>query len=501
MATDLAPGAGSDAASITALTTAARPRIALWQVVVLGSHAAMLVWVVSHHEPWFDEAQAWLLARDASVYDLIVKYPRYEGSPALWHLILAVPAKLGAPYITLQILSGAGAFLTAVLIVVRSPFPPWMRAALPFSYWLFYQYGVVARSYVLLGPLLFILATVWPTRRERPVRILVLLLLLANVSFHGFLIAGGVMAVQTIELRRTWAELSPRQRRLHVGAQICLGVMAAALFVQLRPPPDASFVSARDFHFRVDDAWRAARKITQGGFTGSGLTLLLGVIPTLVFLKRSRGVLLWLLPTAAVIAFSVIRYFNIWHQGVLVLIWIFALWCAWTPTAERSQRGPGRWSAAALAAMTIVVAVQLSWTAHSVHYDIKRPYSGAAATARYLKPIVAAGGRINTRSIESVSVQPYFKSNIFANYDRGRGGSYWWWSTRADLHPTPELLITNHPDAIVYGDKQGGLPEPLVRPAFPGYHVGAYLRGALFLKDRFFEQDGFWVFVPDEARR
>ncbi len=151
--------------------------------------------------------------------------------------------------------------------------------------------------------------------------------------------------------------------------------------------------------------------------------------------------------------------------------------------------------------MTIVVGVQLSWTARSVHYDLTRRYSGAPATARYLKAIGVIGGRVNTRSIESISVQPYFASNIFDNYDRGRGPAFWWWSTRADFRPTAQLLVAQHPDAIVYGDKQAAKPNPLARPTFPGYHVGAHLRGALFFKDRLLEQDGFWVFVPDEPRR
>ncbi|MBQ7782588.1 MAG: hypothetical protein IJ368_01325, partial [Oscillospiraceae bacterium] len=50
------------------------------------------------HEPWYDEAQAWLIARDASYYDILFDIPHYEGHPPLWHLILSIPAKLGLPF-------------------------------------------------------------------------------------------------------------------------------------------------------------------------------------------------------------------------------------------------------------------------------------------------------------------------------------------------------------------------------------------------------------------
>lgn len=41
-----------------------------------------------HHEMWRDEIQAWLLARDSTgVFDLL-RHMKYEGHPALWHLLL-----------------------------------------------------------------------------------------------------------------------------------------------------------------------------------------------------------------------------------------------------------------------------------------------------------------------------------------------------------------------------------------------------------------------------
>ena len=56
----------------------------------------MLMFLV--HEPWFDEALAWLIARDSSIYEILFVTPHYEGHPSLWHLILVPFAKLGAPY-------------------------------------------------------------------------------------------------------------------------------------------------------------------------------------------------------------------------------------------------------------------------------------------------------------------------------------------------------------------------------------------------------------------
>ena len=50
------------------------------------------------HEPWFDEAQAYLLARDSSFHDLLMYWTHYEGHPPLWHLLLRGAVKVGLPY-------------------------------------------------------------------------------------------------------------------------------------------------------------------------------------------------------------------------------------------------------------------------------------------------------------------------------------------------------------------------------------------------------------------
>ena len=47
-------------------------------------YALVVVLMVLHHEPWADEAQAWLLARDASLWDLWTRLMHYEGSPGIW---------------------------------------------------------------------------------------------------------------------------------------------------------------------------------------------------------------------------------------------------------------------------------------------------------------------------------------------------------------------------------------------------------------------------------
>ena len=65
--------------------TEKKPRLLRWAVFVI--YLAAVFFLVSRHENWRDEAQAWLLARDLNVFQLISQM-KYEGHPCLWHLIL-----------------------------------------------------------------------------------------------------------------------------------------------------------------------------------------------------------------------------------------------------------------------------------------------------------------------------------------------------------------------------------------------------------------------------
>ena len=121
------------------------------ECVLLCGYILALAAFMYFHEPWYDEAQAWLIARDGSLRDLLFVIPHYEGHPPLWFGILAVFAKAGADFdLTIKLLTliiNAGAM---AVLLFRSPFPRVVRAVLPFTYFLFYQHGVICRPYSLL---------------------------------------------------------------------------------------------------------------------------------------------------------------------------------------------------------------------------------------------------------------------------------------------------------------------------------------------------------------
>ncbi len=162
-------------------------------IIVLILYAALFCVISYFHEPWFDEAQAWEIGRTATYKDMMTVLPHTEGHPPLWSLILSVPAKLGVPYpIGLKGVSFVFSLISVSILEFKSPFPKIIKYILPFTYYIFYQYGVISRTYCILEVAMIIIAISFKSRNERPLRFAGSLYLLCLTSAYGILIAAGI---------------------------------------------------------------------------------------------------------------------------------------------------------------------------------------------------------------------------------------------------------------------------------------------------------------------
>jgi hypothetical protein len=184
------------------------------------------------HEPWRDESQAWLIARDLDLRGLFSQMS-YEGTPGLWHLILYPFAKSGAPYFSEAAVHLIIAIAGAAVFLRNAPFGKLTKVLFLFSFFTAYQYAVVARSYVLTGLILFCIASIHQRRMEKPLRYALLLALLANTNVHSFgaaLALSGLFAIGILR-RRPF-------RITHFAAGTAIFAGFAAALLQLYPHDD-----------------------------------------------------------------------------------------------------------------------------------------------------------------------------------------------------------------------------------------------------------------------
>ncbi len=170
------------------------------ELALLAAFALVSAVLALLHEPWRDEAQAWLFVRDQSLSQMLGNL-NIEGHPALWFLLITPLVRLGLPYESLFVLHWALAVAAGALLVLRAPFKLHVRALLLFSYLVGFAFNVVARNYVLLELLLFAIASIFPQRYGRH-RLWygLLLALLTNTHVYGALAALALLAYDALHL-------------------------------------------------------------------------------------------------------------------------------------------------------------------------------------------------------------------------------------------------------------------------------------------------------------
>jgi len=434
-------------------------RSSLSVVVPTAAYALLVCFAASRHEPWADEAQAWLLARDSRFWALWTTLLHYEGTPGLWHSLLWVLTRLHVSYGALNYFSAAFGVAGAYLMFRFSPFVLPVRLLLPFTYFLAYQYAVVARSYVLIPPLLFGLAAVYNQRERRPLLYECLLGALALCSMHGLVLAWAI-AVTTV-------------RRV---APLFFMATAVALWCAW-PAADVAFV--RKFNYSSQHIWLTADRVLAEAFTADWRTALVLIGASVPFFARGRSLLFFLLTGVAFIGLAAVVYGQVWHFGLLFLAWLFAYWLA----ALRTRPG---WLANT--AMVAALAIHCFWTVSAVYREVHTAYSGGLETARYLAKhgIVEAG--LYGMGYAPVAVQPYFGRNIFINFEH----SYWDWSSQNHMIRDYEKLPESRPPWVLVGYKtaeENYLWNSLVHRS--GYRRIEHFEGNVIWEDEQFEPESF----------
>ncbi len=445
-----------------------------WFIYAAAAAYALLVgWTVHRHEPWADEAQSWLLARDASLTDLWGRLLHYEGTPGLWQTLVHALIRVGLTYAAYGYVS-AVLMLAAVWLLLRyAPLPPFIRILLPFTYYLCYQYAVVARSYALIAPLLFAIAILYPQAPRRPVVMTILLCLLAGVSAHGWLISVCIWLVC----------FAPRIRsRQLVIAGFVYWLVIILFAVAAWPANDVAFAEHRGFS-NLGLLPAVTKAIFAGAFTGYWYISAAVILLSLPLLWRGGGSLFFLLASVAFCLFGTIVYTQVWHSGVLFLAWLFAIWIS-------SQKAPI--TRPALIAMLAAIGFQCYWTASAIRHDWTHAYSGSLAAAQYLRQAGLPPGGIYAVGYSTTALEPYFAANIYSNFHDGASAAYWDWSKQNPSNNSLALFAAPRRDMVVVGYTDLRVAKVWADLLdLLGYGRDRHFDGATFWQTGVFEQESF----------
>lgn len=426
---------------------------------VFALYIILLSAVSFFHEPWFDEAEAWQIAKCSSLYDLFFTVPHAEGHPPLWYLLLAPFAKTGMPYeFSLSLVNIIFISAAVWVLMFRTKLPGLMRLLTPFTYFFFYQYGVVSRPYSIMTLAIIICSVFYRNKSQKPVRMVLALALLCLSSAYGLAIAAGICVVWLIEEWNGKNVLAFVKDFVKTKVFFSLlGLLVFAVLILLEVFPDKNATAVRgmtDAESTFQNLAYTLLIIPFDATVGSVLTTdkllfspkLFAYVPLsaivtavlILFGKKYRQRRLLFIPLVFMpILFAAIIFYA-HYVGIITVLLIF--WLNVCFDTEEPPVSLGKHDAifhyVFAASGCIFIFVQLMWTVFSAAAEIKCSYSPGREMAAYIREnnlenadIMCSwtayesedGKRYNFNfSPEATVVLPYFDKNIFSNFNEGR---------------------------------------------------------------------------------
>jgi hypothetical protein len=474
-----------------------------WRVgdfAVLGVWISVVAFILPYHEKWADEAQAWLIARDLDLRTIWFHELRYEGSPGLWHTILWVAQHVfHAKYDAIGYIGAAGALAGVALLIFAAPFPRYIRWPLAFTYFMVYQYAVIARPYTLF--LFFSLLAVRGYHDlKRPDLFAVGLAPLAILTAHGSVLALSLGLSYAVTFMRRWPDAEGGTRRRFVSSVAAMFLLYVILFLVLLPPKDTEAIHQDP----IDSITILHRTlgVVGGALVDNGWVSIVLLCALGVWCYLRRELLLFSLSVGLLVILYI--YTAGWphYQGTVFIAILSCLAIAW-PRSEESGGLSARelqWQRVVVAVLFVTMGYQIYAAAVVVRNEVNLPYSGASDAARYLGPEVAAGKTIYGYQYGMVALNAYFDRNIFANWPRA-----YYHHSLSEFNPAmvSEQVKTGAADYVVIvwfdawdGDKfDKGLRAPM---ATWGYSLAHVSDGYLLSKTGYSHRQIYLVFRKEQ---
>lgn len=370
---------------------------------------AISLYLGMYHEPWADEAQGYLIARDVPISELISSISRTEGSPVLWFLWLKFLLFLGVSYNQLYLASIIPEFLGVALFVYKAPFRKMLRFLFPLTYYLFYQYNIIARSYSFILLFMSLLAVFYKKRDNYPLKYTFLLMLFGEITLHTLLLSGLMFA--------EWQYKNYKKSKKNILLVFLFTLYTILNIWMLYPDMENQYVETyyQSAQFIVTNIWciisqplvTSAEFFTSGNETFNALNIVFfGLMTAELYEKFQREFLMLILPSLGLMIFIP---FKPWHSGFLIILVMYLFWI---------KSGNVSFSLFGKMLLSILFAVQLFWSGVSFYRDKTELYAVGKEAVNFL-----ARYKIGIRDTMRIN----YHTTTFCPYLNSKLCSYWDW--------------------------------------------------------------------------
>ena len=447
---------------------------------------------VPYHEMWRDELQAWLLARDSqSVFELF-KNLKYEYHQGLWYLLLFPLTRIFTYPEAMQYLNIFIATAAIYILARYSPFSLLQKILLAFSYFLFFEYALIARNYALTVFFIFLICALFSTRTKYSLAFASAIFFLCHTSVLGLIFAICISLTVLLEAQiLRIKERAAKDKATHgfhwqvaLASLIVITGIGSAVF-QLSPPADlavgpwklypslaglkAILIVTVGAYFPLPNFelhfWRTLFGLSNEFITiFSIMWVAFFVLLFARFLStRPAALFLYVSASAALILLFYAKHLGeLRHHGFLLIALLSALWiyqdCA---SCEKLWWGKYFKSVSeklASRALVALLIVQFISSSIAIFIDYRYVFSSAKETAQFLRSSdLTSAEMIGDVSYTASAVAAYLNNKPFFYPDAQRYGTFIKWDKERTkevnlstlLSDSRRLALQGHPVVLI----------------------------------------------------
>lgn len=376
----------------------------------------LALWIGINHEPFADEAQAYLIARDAGVQDILSSVSRTEGTPALWFFWLKFLIFCGLGSSKLYLASIIPNAAAVYLFISKAPFPKYAKYIFPLTYFILYQYNIVARNYSLLFLMTILAAICFEKRKQHPYKMILSLVLLGSVSSHAFLLSCGIVLFWIYNDCTEKSNISGYEEfiKQNIGKLSLWGAFVILSVLYLYP--DANNQYLQNYELLPGYKLRSILSFLSRGLVVSSLAM----PENLLYIYMGMAyflVMMYLLAKRYKIKFALIFILNIifmlcvpykpWHAGIILMSTMFLLWQEKEGLTRPLKIG-----------ISILFGVQILWSGWAVVTEINGKYAVTKEVYDFLQKENIKPQEVKLASFNGISLYLY---------ESDKNLSYWDW--------------------------------------------------------------------------
>lgn len=378
------------------------------EILFLLMYILLYLLTAAVHEPGMDVLASWNTVKNATLSQLLFRIPHEQFCPPLWNLLLLPFAKTGTAVLALTGIGLVLSAFTVALILFKAPFTRIIRLVLPFTYFLFYQYGIAADAWRLVMLAFVLLSVTYQPRNEKPAGYIMSLLLLSLSSAYGLVVSLGIGIVFALELCKN-RKNSPDTNKKALISLTAFFAVSLIIVLQIFPHGTIDMGSGKDIAVRllylpfssVADAFLTNTFYRNTALNADAVRYSFLAVSTIIgaaFLaligycgrkKKTAGV--FFVPFLFLTVFSVLVGIGREQTGIVFLL---ALFWFWISAQEKTdildeikcrERDKKALKSTAVLVTALIFAIHLNWTLSACLHDKDKEYWVGRNEAEFLK--------------------------------------------------------------------------------------------------------------------